>query len=473
MLSSMRKTLLVVIIFLVIACLVGSWRLYLEVGRTPVELLNRAEMAIQDNPPMRRVLEPIIEGLREWFSGPTYSGSKAPFFIPLLPPGVATPTTDETAEESHRPSITRTAKSALGRTLRVGPGRALPTIGMAARMAKDGDVIEIDAGDYYADTAIFDRAALVVRGVGGRARLYASGAIAEGKAIWVIRGGNVTVENIEFIGATAPDGNGAGIRLESGHLVVRHCLFYGNQTGLLTAGGDSDLEIEFSEFAYNGAGDGQTHNLYVGAIRSLKVTGSYFHHANVGHLLKSRAAINFITYNRLTDESGGRASYELEFPNGGIAYVIGNIIQQGAQAENSTLVSYGAEGYTKPVNELHLVHNTIVNDEPYGGAFLRVASGAQLVRTRNNILVGPGRLHVAGPLDSDGDVHAGWEIFENAARQDYRLASSGQMPRAILSGFANGIDLTPAYEYQHPLKISSLSALPAFPGALQSDKVRP
>ena len=35
--------------------------------------------------------------------------------------------------------------------------------------------------------------------------------------------------------------------------------------------------------------------------------------------------------------ASGKASYELEFPNGGIAYVLGNIIQQSAQTENSQL----------------------------------------------------------------------------------------------------------------------------------------
>ena len=54
-----------------------------------------------------------------------------------------------------------------------------------------------------------------------------------------------------------------------------------------------------------------------GPFAVLKVTGSYFHHAKSGHLLKSRAAKNLIFYNRLTDEIGGTASYELEFPNGG------------------------------------------------------------------------------------------------------------------------------------------------------------
>ena len=46
-----------------------------------------------------------------------------------------------------------------------------------------------------------------------------------------------------------------------------------------------DGDIEGSEFSENGAGDGYSHNLYVGAILKLRVTGSYFHHARIGHRL--------------------------------------------------------------------------------------------------------------------------------------------------------------------------------------------
>ena len=153
-----------------------------------------------------------------------------------------------------------------------------------------------------------------MRAKNGRARLIAQGASAESKGIWVVRGGKVTVEGFDFVGAAVPDRNGAGIRFEKGNLRVENCRFLENENGILTGGDvDSTLEILSSEFGNNGSGDGQSHNLYVGAIGTLKVTGSYFHHAKVGHLLKSRAAKNLIFYNRLTDETGGTASYERTF----------------------------------------------------------------------------------------------------------------------------------------------------------------
>src|SRR5262245_5578558 len=273
------------------------------------------------------------------------------------------------------------------KTIRVGKGNDTKTVAAAARLAADGDTIEIEAGDYRGDTAVWTQNNLTIRGINGRPRLLAAGEAAEGKGIWVLRGGDITVENIEFTGTRVPDQNGAGIRLERGKVKVRNCVFRDNENGMLVGNEPTTiLEIEDSEFANNGAGDGQSHNLYVGTIERLVVQGSYFHHGRVGHLLKTRARESFIQYNRLTDESGGRASYELEFPSGGIAVVLGNGILDSETTENPTIVSFGAEGYRWPRNELFISHNTIVNPRVEGGIFVRARAGAY-VKAVNNILV--------------------------------------------------------------------------------------
>ena len=456
----------------------GLWGVYLESGRTPAEWVNKIELIVQEEPLTRDTFGPAFESIREWFHEPPYGGGKTPFVVPPLHsntigrnPGVGF--TD--ARDS--PRVT-SEKSMRGRILRVGSGRALRTVGMATRIAKDGDVIEMDAGDYYADVAVLERGALTVRGVGGRARIHAVGAHAEGKAIWVVRGGSITVENIEFIGAAVPDRDGAGIRLEGGHLIVRNCLFYGNQSGVLTAGGESELEVESSEFAYNGNGDGFTHQLYVGAIRSLKVTGSYFHHANVGHHIKSRAARNFITFNRFADGRGGRASYEMEFPNGGIAHVIGNIIQQGPQTQNPIMVSFGAEGYRHPQNELHLVANTLVDERAGGGIFVRVAPGATALTVADNIFAGKAALGPLGALAAvriERNVSVDVAEFRRAVDADFQwkqrpawLAAAGD------AGTAQGVPLRPASEYRHPRSTLPRRAgsAAAVVGALQPTQTR-
>ena len=358
--------------------------------------------------------------------------------------------------------------------IQVGPTRQVKTIAEAAALAKAGSVIEVDAGDYAGDVAVWTQDQLTLRAVGGRVKLIAAGAAAERKAIWVMRGGQMSVEGFDFVGARVADQNGAGIRFEKGTLRVRNCTFIDNENGILTSSqADAELIIENSEFGGNGSGDGRSHNLYVGPIARLTVTGSYFHNAKSGHLLKSRAAENHIFYNRLSDGPNGRASYELEFPNGGIAYVVGNIIQQGPQTQNPHIVSYGAEGYTWPKNELYLINNTIVDDRASAGIFLRVKPGDGALKVTlkavNNLLVGRGRLESAGDGDFRNNFTVSRDEFEGAATDDYRLKrSSSLLGQAVPAGSANGVNLEPQAEYAHPRAMLALTGNRHNPGAVQS-----
>lgn len=359
--------------------------------------------------------------------------------------------------------------------LRVGPGQAFRTIVAAARVARDGDTLEIEAGTYVQQVVVWTQKKLTLRGVHGRVRLLAGGASAEGKAIWVFRNGDYLVEHIEFSGARVEHRNGAGIRFEKGRLVVRDCLFEDNENGILAGNDkDSELVIEDSEFSHNGAGDGYSHNLYVGTMRKLTVSGSWSHHARIGHLLKSRARENHILYNRLTDEAGGTASYELEFPSGGIAYVIGNIIEQGPRTDNPHMLSFGAEGYAWPKNELYLINNTLVDDLPAYGVFLRVAPGAGRVKAVNNLLLGPGRLDSAGPGEYLANFNVAVADVARASAYDYRLVPDAEVVgRAVDPGQANGVDLRPTREYVHPHHSRPQEAAQVLsPGALQQTESR-
>ncbi len=440
----------------------GLWAAYHHIGRTPGELLDFADRRLQGHPRLEALAAPVIAEMRTWLHAPSLAERrKRPFVIPPPPP------LKLVAQDS--PVAAFDTGTAVGRTLRVGPTAAIRSIAEAARLAQDGDVVEIEAGEYHADVATWRQKKLTIRGVGGNARLFADGKSAEGKAIWVIKNGHFDIANIDFIGARASDRNGAGIRFEDGYLRISNCLFFGNENGLLTAAGNARLEIVSSEFAYNGAGDGLSHNLYVGTIRSLRVEDSYFHHANVGHLLKSRAAENHILYNRLTDEADGRASYELEFPNGGTAYVIGNIIAQAASTENSTIISFGAEGYKWRKNELYLISNTMDNNQPWGGTFLSVKPGGGAVRAVNNLLVGKGTLdsNINGTFANNS--HVDWEHFALASRHDYRVKADSPLLRTFVApGVANGVNLAPAREYVHPVSSRTLPAKPTLPGAQQT-----
>src|SRR5688572_25711466 len=346
-----------------------------------------------------------------------------------------------------------------GAVLKVGPQHELQTPSAAAKVARDGDTIEIEPGLYAGDAAVWTQNRLTIRGRGGRAHLRADGAHAEDKGIWVIKGAETTIDNIEFSGAKVAHLNGAGIRLEGPGLTVRNCFFHDNQNGILTGQHlESDVVIEQSEFAHNGFGDGQSHNLYIGTVRSFTLKSSYVHHAIVGHNVKSRAIKNFITYNRIMDEKDGRSSYAIDLPDGGLSFVMGNLIQQGPANDNRTVVAYGAEGYKNPLNEFHFVSNTVVNDDPRGGRFFFIRPGADAVGVLNNIFSGPGELAVG-----QGELRNNQRVARNQLVDpiafDYRLKpGSSAIGRGIDAGSAYGFALRPTAEYQHPMQLRPRSA---------------
>ncbi len=305
------------------------------------------------------------------------------------------------------------------RTWRVGPDRALSTPSAAAAVARDGDTVLIDPGTYSGDVATWTQDDLTLRGDGGRAHLRAAGQDAQGKAIWVIAGDRTTVDRVELSGATVPDRNGAGIRQEGTDLTVTRSWFHDNETGILTgADPDSDVVIRRSRFFRNGAGDGYSHNLYVGAVRSLVVSGSWLSGADTGHELKSRAASNTILANHISD-GDATASYSIDLPNGGRSLVAGNVIVQGPRSENPALVSYGAEGLTNPSRTLWVVNNTFVNRRG-SGTFVALAEGSR-ARLRNNLLVGPGELTLLASARARANRRVGLGGFVAPGVEDFRL----------------------------------------------------
>ena len=349
---------------------------------------------------------------------------------------------------SAAPAVAAAPAEVGSHTWRVGPGRALATPSAAAAVAGNGDTVLIDPGTYVGDVATWTQDDLTLRGDGGRAHLEADGNSAQGKAIWVIAGDRTTVDRLEFSGATVPDQNGAGIRQEGSGLTVTRSWFHDNQDGILTgAGPESDIVIRRSRFFRNGTGDGYTHNLYVGAVRSLTVSGSYLWGADTGHELKSRAASNTIVGNRIAD-GDATASYSVDLPNGGRSLIAGNVIIQGPSSENSTLVSYGAEGFAQGSRQLWVVNNTFVNRRATG-TFVSVAAGSR-AKVRNNLLVGPGDLTNLTGVSAKANLRVGLAGFVDPDADDFRLRPSSP---AVDRGVRVPDRWQARWEYAHPTKL--------------------
>ncbi|HEX3970314.1 MAG TPA: hypothetical protein VHX19_03270, partial [Stellaceae bacterium] len=151
---------------------------------------------------------------------PGRSSSKLVAPVPGIAPPAGAPATASLAPPPPAPAAPSPGAQpkASGRVVHVGPSRDIKTVKDAAAQAKDGDTIEIDAGTYTGDVAIWRANNLTIRGVGGRPHFAADGEAAEGKAIFVTKGRNIRIENIEFSDAKVGDNNGAGIRAEGPNL---------------------------------------------------------------------------------------------------------------------------------------------------------------------------------------------------------------------------------------------------------------
>jgi Right handed beta helix region len=288
------------------------------------------------------------------------------------------------------------------KVLLVGPDRDLRMPSDAAAVAEDGDVVRFDPGTYV-DCAIWRARGLVLEAPDGAAHVR-DRACAD-KAIWVIAGDDVTVENITFSGARVPDQNGAGIRAEGRNLTVRNSRFFDNENGILggTVAGSTIL-IEGSVFERNGkcAAD-CAHGLYVNGIERLKVVGSTFRDQRVGHHVKSGALALEVIGSTIEDGPEGTASYLIDVTSGGEVMIADNQMQKGPKSENwGTAIHIGGEAAADGAS-YRISNNRFRSDHPHEVAFVRNRTVVPAVLEGNRLegnvvpLVGPGTVDAGKP----------------------------------------------------------------------------
>src|SRR6266403_1224579 len=284
-----------------------------------------------------------------------------------------------------------------GATLEVGPSKTYKTPSSAAAVAKNGDHIKIEPGEYL-DCAVWNADNLVIEGTGPG--VVITDKTCQGKGLFVIAGDNTTVRNLTLTRARVPDMNGAGIRLDKGSLIVDRVKFIDNQNGIMGGVPGTPVTIRNSDFDRNGTCAGAcAHGIYIGGVDVLRVESSRFTNTRQAHSIKSRAKRTEVIGCAITDGPDGTSSYLIEAPNGGALIVRDNTLEKGPRSENHTAaIAIGAEGVTNPTPEITVTNNDFRNDGDYQTALVRniTATPATL---KGNKLSGS-----VIPLKGDGTV---------------------------------------------------------------------
>lgn len=274
------------------------------------------------------------------------------------------------------------------RTLEVGPGKEFKAPSAASLVAKPGDQVLIQPGEYF-DCATWSAPGLVIEGVGPADKVVITDKSCGGKGLFITTAANITVRNLTLTRARVPDSNGAGIRAEAPGLLVEHVRFINNQNGILAAFEGGTVTVRDSDFVKNGTCERLcAHGIYAGHLDLLRVESSRFSDTRQGHHIKSRALRTEVVGNTITDGETGTASYLVEMPNGGNILVQNNTMEKGPNAENHTgAIVIGAEGVEQPTREILIEGNTFRNDGPWQTFFVvnKTATDATL---RNNKLAG-------------------------------------------------------------------------------------
>jgi hypothetical protein len=187
------------------------------------------------------------------------------------------------------------------------------------------------------------------------------GGACEGKATLVLRGRGSSVEGLVFRNVQVPDGNGAGIRIEAGDLIVADAMFLDSQEGILGAQEAAQtVRIDRSTFA--GLGQCETtdcaHAVYLANRGQVTITNSRFERGTGGHYVKLRTPRVTIAGNSFDDTAGRKTNYMIDLSNGGTGVIAGNTFVQGRDKENwSALIVVAAEGRTYPSTGLRLENN--------------------------------------------------------------------------------------------------------------------
>jgi len=360
------------------------------------------------------------------------------------------------------------ARAGAAATISVGPSDSYQKI----ESAQAGDEVVIGPGTYAfrvhltkvgtadkpiiiraldpARPPVWDLASTLVEAAPGS---YTAGD--RGRGCWQISGGAYyRISGIVLANCHNAGHNSAGLRYYNGArgILLRDCVFRGNDNGLTGGTGDSEITVEYSEFDGNGSllasASAPSHNIYIyGGTFTLRY--SYVHDPVQAQNFHIRASTSVIEYNWFARAKSYEGDLMSNDDLSGISAVRqtmllrGNVLLQSAQPNNNSQViavynDGGVEGLSFSVR---LVNNTFVGNG--GRAALVHLSNADQTRMSaeivNNIVSGTSRVTLVEDA-ANATVSGTNNWIQTGASADGLLASiAGASP-----GFANaaGKDFT-------------------------------
>ncbi|WBH17246.1 right-handed parallel beta-helix repeat-containing protein [Sphingomonas radiodurans] len=272
-------------------------------------------------------------------------------------------------------------------------GEGYATLDDALMQNRGKDFTVLIAPGVYSECAVQQAGRVTFKAIEPGAAIF-EGAC-EGKAALVLRGGGSVVDGLVFRNIRVPDGNGAGIRIEIGDLVVRNSMFLDSQEGIL-GGTEEAANVTIDRSTFSGLGqchetEDCAHSVYLGSRGSVTITNSRFERGQGGHYVKLRVPKVTISDNSFDDTAGNRTNYMIDLPEGATGEIARNTFVQGTRKENwSGMIVVAAEQRKFRSAGLSVHDNvaTLAPGQAKSPAFLANVSGERLVQGTNKLGAG-------------------------------------------------------------------------------------
>jgi hypothetical protein len=202
----------------------------------------------------------------------------------------------------------------------------------------------------------------------------------QGRGTIVVKGKNCTIRGLRISGARSNDFNGAGIRHEGEDIFVYDCELDHNENGILGSEHDDPntpdvneggtVWIQGNHLHHNGAGGGQSHNIYIGRAALFVFINNLSEASKDGHLCKGRGTVTVI-YGNIFRDADGTPSYHIDI-EALHAFVVSNTHEKTFVGGPNTLIHFYIWHYAGQPMELHVKDNRMIAAVDHKGHFLWV-----------------------------------------------------------------------------------------------------